>query len=307
MMLVHALDHAWYHVREIAPGVYCIAEPSHVNSFLVLGSERAALVDTGLNIGDLEALVASITALPVIVVNTHYHHDHTGNNWRFTDIAIHEQGAEALARDADPVACAQFMSYVGDVIAAASAAAVVDDIYFHLFEGASMPRPLPHGFNPETYAVKGTKATVGLRDGDVIELGRRRLSVLHTPGHTPDSICLLDSQTHVLFGGDTINTGPVYAQGHDADVAAFQASCRRLAELIDDVALVGVAHFGRTVIDSRIILEHAAGFDAIIDGTVQWRIGRDYVGPCGEAVFDRFSIFVPLHSPYCAWALGPAP
>ncbi len=301
------LDHLWYHVREIADGVYCIAEPSHVNSFLVLGSKRAALIDTGLNIGDLAALVRTITALPIIVVNTHYHHDHTGNNWRFADIAIHERGVEKLAKDAEPVECALFMSYVGYVIEAARAASALDDTYFHLFEGASMPRPLPRGFEPGAYAVKGTTATVRLQDGDVIELGRRRLHVLHTPGHTPDSICLLDSETHVLFGGDTINTGPVYAQGHDADVAAFQASCRRLGEIVDDVALVGVAHFGRTVIDPRIILEHAAGFDAVISGTARWRVGRDYAGHCGEAVFDRFSIFVPLDSAYCASAVRPRP
>jgi glyoxylase-like metal-dependent hydrolase (beta-lactamase superfamily II) len=293
-------DHPWYHVREIASGVYCIAEPSHVNSFLVLGSERAALIDTGLNIGDLAELVRAITALPIVVVNTHYHHDHTGNNWRFSDIAIHEQGVEMLAKDTDPWACAMFMSYVGHVIEAARAASALDENYFHLFEGASRPRPLPPGFDPAAYIVKGTTATTRLRDGDTIELGQRRLHVLHTPGHTPDSICLLDSEAHVLFGGDTINTGPAYAQGHDSDVALFRQSCRRLAGIVDDVALVGVAHFGRTVIDPQILVEYANGFDAVVNGTARWRVGRDYAGYCGKALFDRFSIFVPLDSAYCA-------
>ena len=48
--------------------------------------------------------------------------------------------------------------------------------------------------------------------------------VLHTPGRSPDSICLLDEKNGLLFGGDTINTGPIYAQLEDSDVAAFARS-----------------------------------------------------------------------------------
>src|SRR5689334_20227484 len=115
-------DHPWYHVSEVAPGVVCIAEPSHVNSFLVLGDDRAALIDTGLAVDDISAVVAHITPLPVVVVNTHYHHDHTGNNLRFDDIAIHELGVQQLAADTSPKACAAYIASVQDVIAATDAA-----------------------------------------------------------------------------------------------------------------------------------------------------------------------------------------
>ena len=299
-------EHPWYHVSEIASGVYCIAEPSHVNSFLVTGSDRAALIDTGLAVGDLAACVRAITPLPVIVVNTHYHHDHTGNNWRFGEIAIHELGVDQLGRGANAKECASFISYVEELIEAARAATDLDERYFHLFEGASQPRPLPPGFDRSTYSVKGTHASRQLKDDDAIDLGGRRLHVIHTPGHTPDSICLLDSGSGALFGGDTINTGPAYAQGGDSDVLAFQRSCRRLADMAADVSMVGVAHFGRTIIDAGILAEYADGFDRVVAGTARWRVGRDYIGPVAEALFDRFSVFVPLTSPYCVAALGPA-
>ncbi len=49
-----------------------------------------------------------------------------------------------------------------------------------------------------------------LRDGEVIAVGSIRLTVLHTPGHTPGSICLYEKQSGVLFTGDTIfSTGAV--------------------------------------------------------------------------------------------------
>jgi glyoxylase-like metal-dependent hydrolase (beta-lactamase superfamily II) len=292
------LHHPWYHVGEISRGIFCIAEPSHVNSFLVVGNERAALIDTGLAVSDLSACVRSLTQAPVTVVNTHYHHDHAGNNWRFADIAIHERGVDQLALGADVAECASFVAYIRDLIEASGAAIELDERYFHLFDGASRPRALPDGFDASAYAVKGTVATRQLRDGDGIELGGRDLRVIHTPGHTPDSICLLDSETGTLFGGDTVNTGPVYAQGEDSDVEEFRRSCRRLAGMAGEVSRVGVAHFGRAVIDAGILREHADGFDAVIDGSASWRLGHDYESPVAEAMFDRFAIFVPLTSAY---------
>jgi glyoxylase-like metal-dependent hydrolase (beta-lactamase superfamily II) len=56
----------------------------------------------------------------------------------------------------------------------------------------------------------GMKATSGvnqiLNDGDIIETGEMSLSVVHTPGHTPGSTCLLSSMGH-LFSGDTLFSG----------------------------------------------------------------------------------------------------
>lgn len=51
-----------------------------------------------------------------------------------------------------------------------------------------------------------------LTDGDVITIGRVELTVVHTPGHTPGSICLLAADTQdgqALFSGDTLFAGGV--------------------------------------------------------------------------------------------------
>ena len=62
-------------------------------------------------------------------MNTHYHHDHTGNNARFADIAIHRDGVEQLAIDTDPAECAAFMSYVQRVIEASRHTPVLVDFW----------------------------------------------------------------------------------------------------------------------------------------------------------------------------------
>ena len=47
-----------------------------------------------------------------------------------------------------------------------------------------------------------------LKDGDVIEIEDYKFKVIHTPGHSPGSICLYDKENNILISGDTIfNTG----------------------------------------------------------------------------------------------------
>jgi len=48
-----------------------------------------------------------------------------------------------------------------------------------------------------------------LHDGDIIQTGEIRLKVLHTPGHSPGSICLLDEEDDVIFTGDTLFAGSI--------------------------------------------------------------------------------------------------
>ena len=49
------------------------------------------------------------------------------------------------------------------------------------------------------------KTDLRVRGGDTLTLGRVLVSVIHTPGHTPDSICLYDGKN--LFTGDTLFIG----------------------------------------------------------------------------------------------------
>jgi glyoxylase-like metal-dependent hydrolase (beta-lactamase superfamily II) len=78
------------------------------------------------------------------------------------------------------------------------------------------------------------QADIILEDGDTVSVGLLRLKVLHTPGHTPGSICLY-APGH-LFSGDTLFAGSVGRTDlPGGDARALQASIRdRLAALPDD-------------------------------------------------------------------------
>ena len=78
-----------FKTQSVARGVWHIEDSRGGVMYLVAGEERALLIDTGWGTGDLPALVATLTPLPVMVVNTHAHPDHMGGNRQFPQVYIH--------------------------------------------------------------------------------------------------------------------------------------------------------------------------------------------------------------------------
>ena len=283
----------WFDVRQLEPGVHLIGEPGHVNSFLVQGSKSAVLLDTGLGVANIRKVAEGLTDKPLLVVNSHYHFDHSGGNRLFEEIAIHRIGGPLLAAEPPAGLAEGYMAYAQRLLQAWGPYKEADDLYFHLLTAERLVRPLPKDFDPGQYVIVPTRPSRLLEDGDVLDLGGRTLQVLHTPGHSPDCICLLDDMNGLLFGGDTINTGPIYAQLEDSNLHHFAASTARLAELAGGLRRVFVCHFMRLENEPSLLPEIADGFQRLLHGDVDFRESRDCLDyPVREACFDHFSIFV---------------
>jgi len=96
------------------------------------------------------------------------------------------------------------------------------------------PQPL---FAP--FPIPPSVPAVDLAEGGEIRFGRIRLRVLHTPGHTEGSVCLLAGDDGLLLSGDTLfagGWGRVDLPGGSAEEMA--ASLSRLCELEDTVRVV---------------------------------------------------------------------
>jgi hydroxyacylglutathione hydrolase len=78
-----------------------------------------------------------------------------------------------------------------------------------------------------------------VRGGDVLELGRRTVKVIHTPGHTRDSICLYDGVN--LFTGDTLFVGTIGRFDREEAGAMFR-SLRGLVETLPGSTVVYPGH-----------------------------------------------------------------
>src|SRR2546429_9071572 len=88
----------WFATRRLEPGIFLVSEPVHVNSFLIEGSSAAALIDTGLGIGNIRQVAEELASHDVFALNTHYHFDHSGGDHWFSTPLIPEGGGPGVAR-----------------------------------------------------------------------------------------------------------------------------------------------------------------------------------------------------------------
>jgi glyoxylase-like metal-dependent hydrolase (beta-lactamase superfamily II) len=228
----------WFKVYAVAPGVFAITEPRQyeaVSSFLIVGSKRAILFDTGMGIARISDLAHRITTLPVTVLNSHTHFDHVGGNHEFEDvrnldIAFSKASARGEVSD-------ELREYAS-----------------HSLEEERVCGALPAGVTNRTYITPTWRITSDVRDGEHLELGGRTLEVLQTPGHTPDSLCLLDAANGLLFTGDTFYSGEVYLWAPETDVSGYEASIAKLVSLAPGLKLLLPAH-GPPVAEPAQLLE----------------------------------------------------
>jgi glyoxylase-like metal-dependent hydrolase (beta-lactamase superfamily II) len=205
-----------YAVYLIGGGGLGLSHPTDCHTYLVDGGGEAALIDAGSGVqpewmhANLENDGVPLSRIRQIVL-THSHWDHARGCacWqRLTGAPVlaHRLGCPALASG--------------------------------LWPDSHLSR---HGIASEAVPV-----TLGLEDNDEIAVGDLRLRVVHTPGHSDDSIALLlqFGEQRVLFGGDT-----VFAEGGhgtvsaDTDFKAYRDSVRRLAALEVDALLPGHKQF----------------------------------------------------------------
>lgn len=260
----------WLSSNEIAPGVHRFSEPLEdldpqiglegVHSYLVLGDDRAVLIDTGCGIGDLAGAVKKITDLPLSVLNTHAHWDHAGGNYQFQERWIHPLEAEKVHR-------AQEIDFPPGSL-----------------RNSARNASLPEQIGPEIIVYRPVPATGALLDGQKIDLGGRTLRVIHSPGHSPGHCCFdlsSDQESEkILFTGDTAFQGPVFACFPGADPAALLATAWKLA-FLEGVRLICPGH-QHPIRDPRWLEDFAQGVTAAVGGHLPGRdrgpsvIGREY-------------------------------
>lgn len=239
----------WFDVYELAPGIYSLHEPhqwQEVISYLIVGNERALMFDTGNGIGDIRAVVDSLTDLPIVVVNSHAHYDHVGGNYQFDAIvSIDTDYGRERARGLPN-----------------------EDVRIELSPEA-LCRDLPGETTQDSHVIHPYADRVTwVEDGHTIDIGGYELQILHMPGHSPGSVVLLDRERGYLWSGDTYYPGPIWLFFPGTDFAAYRESIRRLANMAPDFTHVFPAH--NVLIDDPDVLVRARdAFEKIVGGELQ--------------------------------------
>lgn len=165
-----------YEITKLTDAHYRLEEDG-VYMDLLIGADKALLIDTGLGFGDLPKAVRSITDKELIIFNTHGHHDHACGNWQFAEPAWIDPRDMELCRISNTPARRVRYS----------------------------PEERPEDFRRHDYFRGGTGQLLPASVGQIFDLGGIRLEVVDLRGHTHGSLGLLDRAGRRLFVGDAMN------------------------------------------------------------------------------------------------------
>jgi glyoxylase-like metal-dependent hydrolase (beta-lactamase superfamily II) len=184
----------------------------------------------------------------VTVINSHSHYDHVGDNYRFAEVWAFDDDSEVarIERGLTRAECRRFLE-----------------------PGSYLD--LPPGFDPALYEIRPSPVTRRLRHGQAIELGGRTLTVHHTPGHSPGSLCLLDSRDGLLFTGDTFYPGMLYADFEDSDFDAYRQSLKYLLGLLDEVNHLCPAH-NEAYVPKEVLARVLEAFERVAAGEAAFEL-----------------------------------
>ncbi len=192
------LEDDWFAVRALDPGTLAIGEPAYHQcnwSYLISDADESLLWDTGSGRRPIAPLVARHGARDVTAFPSHLHFDHLGGIHDFGPVMLADLPiVRALEKD--------------------GAVTPTDEMFLGAYEDLSIPT-----FEVGQWVSPGT----------VLHVGSRRLEVIHTPGHSPDSVSLWEADRLRFYAADFVYRGELYAQ---TPGASLQAYCDTLTVLL---------------------------------------------------------------------------
>lgn len=200
----------YYKVQEIGQNTYSLFEMVGVGSHLIVGSDSALLIDTGYGFGNLRKEVEKITRLPLIVVNSHVHADHSLGNSQFEEVYISAEDMPQLHGDYLQKQYGLLTGYGAKMYPA---------LRLVLLYGKIKRKPVFDTAYRE------------LADGAVFDLGGRTVRFMTVPGHTPGSVVALDEQSKTMFAGDAVNPGAFLFFDPQLKLRDYAGQMDKLAQL----------------------------------------------------------------------------
>lgn len=200
----------YFKIIEQGNGIFYISEMLGVGSHLLMGDEKALLIDTGYGYGNLRKEVEKITDKPVIVINSHVHPDHSMGNGQFEEVYV-------CAADLPRIHNGE-LSDLNELLMG-YAKKKVPPVYLFLLYDRLKKKPSYETIYKE------------LSESNTFELGGRSIKLLEMPGHTPGSIIVLDEKSRSVFAGDAVNPAALLHFKRDFKLKEYAKQLDALAEL----------------------------------------------------------------------------
>jgi len=195
--------------------------------YLIIGEQRALLIDTSFGLGNLKGLVDELTGgMEVIVVNTHASYDHSYGNCQFERVYCHEFCVPYLKKQQSP------------------------HIWDYLFDDNGACKWTE--FDRNDLIPYREYGIVGCPDGHVFNLGsNHEVELVFLPGHQAGHCGFLDKKERILFCGDDFISmrvgigGPKEGMpyGEYATVTALRNELRKLVKRTGEFDALFPGHF----------------------------------------------------------------
>lgn len=237
-------------IKQLNNHIFLLDDNGEATGYLVVGKEKAAVIDTMNGIEDVHKAARTITDLPLILINTHGHCDHIFGNIYFDK------------------------AYINPIDIPLATQQTQHKEFLELCEKTGLSLP---PFKP-------------LADKDTIDLGGLTLEVIALPGHTAGGICLLLKEDRVLFTGDSINHHLWMQLDECLPLSKFYENLKRIAFVKDkaDIILHGHAQdfdsislYDELLTGVKDLLESGGKDDEVFDYSFKWFIGKCRHHPFG--------------------------
>ena len=199
---------SYYQIEQVEPWLYCFRDPLEdfpLNSYLLIGREKALLFDTCYGISSLKTAIGKITDKPLTVVLSHGHIDHANGAFDFSSAWIHEADLEVFNTNTS-------LEYRRG-----------------LTKGA-VEKEFP-GFDPEVYLAKKCPTLHYLTRDQEFDLGGLTCEVIQMPGHTQGSVGLLVKEEKILLTSDAASNFVWLFLDESLPLTTYRETLKRTNEL----------------------------------------------------------------------------
>ncbi len=261
-------------IIQLRPDIWALDEVAKTVMYVVNGSEKVMLVDTGFGLSDLKQVICDlcgeeqdgkkVLTKEIVVVNSHGHPDHDYGNNQFDAVYAGRFDEPGMHEEIDP-----------------EQSKLLTGMFFAQF--------LNEGGTIEKWAPGPAPRVLPLQDDDILDLGNYQFRVIEIPGHSLGSIALFEEKEGWLFTGDAMLTWEVWGQlDNSATLSVYGDSMRKLQKIESQVTTVFPAHWvpERASADMtpyelppRVITVYAEGIQDTIDGRLEW---KDYPFGLGD-------------------------
>lgn len=245
--------------------------------YLILGPEKALLIDTAYGLGDLKGLVEQLAGdREIIVVNTHDHYDHAYGNCRFERVYCHEYLVPYLSNQH-----AHMWDYLFDNWG--------ENIWLD-FDRADLPVFRPYEI-------------IGVPDGYVWDLGDGyEVELIHTGGHAAGHAAYLDRRSRILFTGDNIcsdvsgcgGVGKPRTNGPHAEctlLSYYRERMQYLVDRLDEYDYIFPQHF-MINLESHLMVDILETLDSILADPDGYDYKKETYGKARDTVNVRYFKYV---------------